>query len=89
MICLLRGKIQNAKKNFHGNNHGKPEAIAVDAFTQKWRQVGFFWAFPPFSLILKVIQKIRLDKATEIVVVPNWPNQPWFSFFMTLYSQNV
>lgn len=67
-----------------------PEAIAVDAFTQDWQKVGFFWAFPPFSLILRVIQKIRLDKATGIVVVPNWPNQPWFPlFYDTLISESI
>lgn len=33
-----------------------PEAFAVDAFTLSWKNF-FFYAFPPFSLILKCIQK--------------------------------
>lgn len=59
-----------------------PNAYNVDAFTVKWDM--FFYAFPPFSLILKVLQKIISDQATGIVVVPNWPSQPWYPLFKSL-----
>lgn len=49
----------------------------VDAFTIKWNNY-FFYAFPPFSLILKVLQKIRTDKAVGILVFPIWPTQAWY-----------
>lgn len=55
--------------------HNDPEAFRVDAFTLKWSTY-FFYAFPPFCLILKVLQKIILDKAEGIVLVPLWPTQP-------------
>lgn len=54
-----------------------PGAWAVDAFTISWSNVNFY-AFPPFSLILKMLQKIICDKAEGVVVVPHWPTQPWF-----------
>lgn len=50
-----------------------PLSHAVDAFSLNWRKF-FFYAFPPFILILKVIskiiRKIIIDKAEEVVVVP-------------------
>ncbi|XP_077257548.1 uncharacterized protein LOC143894793 [Temnothorax americanus] len=45
-----------------------PEALAVDAFTANWHSLGLFWAFPPFALILRVLKKITVDRATGIVV---------------------
>lgn len=54
-----------------------PESFAVDAFTINWKDI-FFYAFPPFSLVLKCLHKIRSDKAIGILVFPYWPSQPWF-----------
>ena len=54
-----------------------PEAEAVDAFTIDWKPLKFY-AFPPFCLISKCLQKIQCDGAAGLIVVPNWPTQPWF-----------
>lgn len=62
---------------------GDAECIAIDAFTVDWRNY-FFYAFPPFSIILRVLQKIRRDKARGIVVVPLWPAQPWYPLFCSM-----
>lgn len=60
-----------------------PDSYLVDAFTISWA-IYYFYAFPPFSLINRVLNKIINDKATGIVVVPNWPTQPWYPQFMSL-----
>jgi len=62
-----------------------PDAECVDAFTISWSGF-FFYAFPPFCLILRVLQKIETDQATGILVVPNWPTQPWFPRFHALLA---
>ncbi|XP_072180692.1 uncharacterized protein [Diadema setosum] len=54
-----------------------PNAEAVDAFTLDWGEFKFY-AFPPFCLIPRCLQKIRTDRAEGIMVVPNWPTQAWF-----------
>lgn len=54
-----------------------PGALAVDAFTVQWSQY-VFYAFPPFSVIMRVLQKIQQDQATGLVVVPFWPTQTWW-----------
>ena len=60
-----------------------PEAVHVDAFTYDWSNE-LFYAFPPFSIIPRVLQKIREDRATGILVVPNWPSQPWYPALRSL-----
>ena len=60
-----------------------PQSLAVDAFTMSWTNF-YFYAFPPFSLILKVMRKIIIDKAEGIVVAPYWPTQPWFPLYKSL-----
>ena len=55
-----------------------PFAMAVDAFTLDWASIDFY-AFPPFSMIHKVLQKIDLDNVkSAIVIVPYWTTQTWF-----------
>ena len=54
-----------------------PSAWAIDAFSLDWGNLNFY-AFPPFNLISKCLQKIRSDRAQGLLVVPNWPTQPWF-----------
>lgn len=65
-----------------------PDSIAVDAFTVPWNKY-YFYAFPPFSVILRVLQKIRVDRAEGVVVVPWWPTQPWFPIFMQLKTSQL
>ncbi len=54
-----------------------PGAMAVDAFTLDWAKYQFY-AFPPFSIISKVLQKVMSDKAEGICVFPQWPTLPWY-----------
>lgn len=58
-------------------------ALKVDTFTVKWSKLNFY-AFPPFNQILKILRKIKIDQATGVLVVPYWPNQPWYPFFKKL-----
>ncbi|VEN50435.1 unnamed protein product [Callosobruchus maculatus] len=68
----------------------KPEidAQAIDAFTISWTDLKFY-AFPPFSLNLAVIKKIIKDKAEGILVVPWWPNQPWFPLLQRITISHI
>ena len=54
-----------------------PGALAVDAFTLQWSRY-LFYAFPPFSMIMRTLQKIHQDQATGLLVVPFWPTQAWW-----------
>ena len=52
--------------------HPDPRARAIDAFTLDWSNM-FFYAFPPFSVIPQVLQKLDGAQAQAILIVPNWP----------------
>lgn len=65
-----------------------PDSITVDALTQNWRPY-LFYAFPPFTLIAKCLQKIKTDHAEGILVFPYWPSQPWFPFLRDMCKSEI
>ena len=60
-----------------------PQAWAIDAFTIQWKNINFY-AFPPFSIIPRVLRKLQQDQATGIFILPNWPTQAWFPVMLLL-----
>lgn len=67
----------NAKCEKFVSWHPTKSAYQIDAFTISWRNLRFY-AFPPFSQILRMLTKIKREKAEGIIVVPRWGNQPWY-----------
>ncbi len=65
-----------------------PEAEAIDAFTLDWKNIDFY-AFPPFICIGRTLQKINSDGATGIIIVPDWPNQPWYCLFTSMIINEI
>ena len=61
----------------------EPGAWATDAFSLNWHSLQFY-AFPSFSIIGKVLAKIRQVEAQGILIVPLWSTQPWFPIAMSL-----
>lgn len=43
-----------------------PEALAIDAFTVYWRDHKFY-AFPPFSLIPRILQKVEHEESSGVL----------------------
>lgn len=54
-----------------------PCSFAINAFTINWQTLNFY-AFPPVSVMAKVLRKIITDKAEGTLVAPYWPTQAWF-----------
>ena len=65
----------------------EPGALAIDAFTLNWQNINLH-AFPPFSVVSAVLQKLQEEKASSVVVLPNWPTQVWFSKAMRMLIQH-
>ena len=65
-----------------------PEAELIDAFTTSWADLKFY-AFPPFICIPRIIQKINLEGATGILIVPDWPNQCWYNWYLSMVTDEV
>ena len=67
--------------------HPDPDAKYVDAFSLDWSKF-YFYAFPPFSLLTRCLQKVIQDQAEGIIIAPAWPTQAWFTQLIKL-SQNT
>ena len=63
-----------------------PMAKFVDAFTMDWSQF-FFYAYPPFCLVSRCVQKIIHDQASGILVIPLWTTQPYFTAVLSLLTE--
>ena len=64
-----------------------PDAYAVDAFTLTWSSFTFY-AFPPFSIIPQVLQKVSQDRATGLLIIPFWPSQAFFPSVLHMLISN-
>ena len=60
-----------------------PNAWALDAFAISWSNLKGY-AFPPVSLIPKVLRKIQEDRAWVLLIAPDWPRRPWFPLLLSL-----
>jgi hypothetical protein len=73
----------NAQFSTYVSYRPDPGAFAIDALSlnlAEWQ----FYAFPPFSVIATLFQKIQEEKATGIVVLPDWPTQSWYAKAMQM-----
>ena len=57
--------------------HLDPEASFVDAFSVNWNNL-FSYAFSPFSLIGRGLEKIHANQAQDILMVPQSMSQSWY-----------
>ena len=60
-----------------------PFAEVTNAFLISWED-NTFKCFPLFVCIAKILQKVSVDKATGLLVLPNWPTQILFPFLMDM-----
>ena len=60
-------------------------AWRIDAFSLQWTGLRAY-AFPPFTLIPRVLHKIREDKAWVLLVAPRWPRRSWFRELVDLLA---
>ena len=75
-VDLFASRI-NAQFSHYVSFRPDPGAMAIDALTMDISQITFY-AFPPFSVIRMFLQQVEQQKATEVVVLPDWPTQAWF-----------
>ena len=55
-----------------------PLAAGTDAFLQRWDGLQAY-AFPPWSVIPRVLAKLKMSPGTELTLIaPYWPQRAWF-----------
>jgi hypothetical protein len=77
----------NCQVNKYVSWRPEPESFAIDAFSLNWENLQFY-CFPPFSVIPAVLQKVKQDQATGILILPDWPTQSYYSTVMRMLIQN-
>ena len=55
----------------------RPNAWDIDALNINWSGLTAY-AYPPTSLLHRVIQQVRQSNCLIIVIAPGWPGMPWF-----------
>ena len=64
-----------------------PQSTAIDAFSVQWSDP-LSYAFPPFSLIMRCVQRIKNQKKKIVLVTPVWRSRPWYPLlFSPLYDR--
>ena len=67
-----------------------PECFAVNAFLSNWKKLKFY-CFPPFAstVICRILQKIVQDSARGILIIPDWPSQPWYAALTDITIETI
>ena len=61
----------------------QPEAEALDAFSQDWKQLrGKTYANPPWNLVGRVLSRVCQQQITLVLVAPVWKSQPWYPMLL-------
>jgi hypothetical protein len=53
-------------------------AMMEDAFGLETWKLGIPYVFPPVQLIGRVLQRLIQEQVEALIVVPQWPSQPWW-----------
>ena len=62
-----------------------PEAEALNAFNQNWSNLqARGYANPPWNLVGKVLNRIRQQQVTLVLVAPVWKSQPWYPILLEM-----
>ena len=66
-----------------------PKAMFTDAFSQNWKKFKLVYLFPPFRLLARTLQKVKMEKVRAIVVAPSWTAQPWYPVLHNMSSDYI
>ena len=81
-VDLFASRLNN-KVTKYASRRPDPNAFAIDAFSLTWYNE-FYYIFPPFSLMAKILQKVVEDKSEGVLVAPIWPTQSWWPSLLQL-----
>ena len=64
--------------------HPDPYRQEIDAIIKNWN-IGLSYAFPPFSMISRVLLKIKQECVPLLILIaPVWSTQPWYPELLNL-----
>ncbi|XDV51917.1 hypothetical protein PO909_020709 [Leuciscus waleckii] len=60
-----------------------PAPLGLDAMMQTWPRLRLY-AFPPIALLPGVLERVRREGISLLLVAPRWPTRVWFSDIVAL-----
>ncbi|KAI2647584.1 ORF V: Enzymatic polyprotein [Labeo rohita] len=60
-----------------------PAPLGLDAMVRTWPRLRLY-AFPPIALLPGVLERVRRDGVSLLLVAPFWPGRVWFSDLISL-----
>jgi len=66
-----------------------PVSLGQDAFKFDWLAEAAPYANPPWTLIPRVLRKVIQDRVRLMLVVPEWPNAPWYIIYRRLVERSM
>lgn len=81
-VDLFASRLNNQVANYVAR-YPDPGALATDAFSLVWNNWTVF-IHPPIVLIPRILLKMKCDKATGLLIAPNWQGQPWFPVLLEM-----
>jgi hypothetical protein len=69
---------ENAKLPRFNTRFAHPTCQDYNCMAQDWTQGGLSYACPPLAMVGQVVQLISQQRTSAILIVPNWPQQPWW-----------
>jgi hypothetical protein len=67
--------------SFNANATG---AAAINGLDQPWNLETLPYCHPPIALIPRVLQKIKDEKCTVVMVLPYWTTHSWWSSILSM-----
>lgn len=55
-----------------------PMAMATDAMTLSWTNLGRLYLCPPWNLLQQIVTKIHRERVNATLITPWWPSAIWF-----------
>ena len=86
-ICLFTSSL-SSDSSIHGME-ARVSKPSNRCFPTKLGQKGTPLCISPFSLIWKVLLKVKTERVLMILVTPNWPVQPWYSQILELWVEQL
>ena len=81
--CLPPGQTTNNQLPIYCARRPDPSVWQIDALAFQWDGL-LAYAFPPFSLIPRVLAKIEQENCRVLLIALFWPRQPWFPRLINL-----
>ena len=78
---------ENAKLPVFVAPLAEPKAYAEDALAISWEGL-WAYAYPPTSIMNKVLEKVLTANVDLILIAPAWPTQAWFPVLLNLSVRN-